>query len=139
MRSSSADITEPMSPASGAAIGRLLSNSDAAISIWMNLASADHGGDVAVTQQPIQPGPDQHHHVRAGQRKRSCGRDGLRVGVGQQPLGHRHRQIRNAGGFHELSNHIVGLSICRAFAEDDQRPLRLGQQPHSTVDRLRRR
>src|SRR6185312_9853929 len=42
--SMSACISEPMSPASGAAIGWLLSNSAASMSTWMNLASGFHCG-----------------------------------------------------------------------------------------------
>ena len=59
--------------------------------------------------------------------------------IGQQALGHRHRQERNPGGLDEFPNHVVGLGIRGALAEHDQRSLRLSQHAQRAIDRVRRR
>ena len=43
--------------------------------------------------------------------------------VGQQPLGHAHRQERNPALLDQSADRVVCLRVCRAFAEDDQRAL----------------
>ena len=52
---------------------------------------------LAVRQQPVQARADQHHHVGFGQHVRTRGRCRLRMVVGQQALGHGHRQVGDAG------------------------------------------
>jgi len=37
---------------------------------------------LAVAQQPVQSGADEHHHIGTSQRERSSGSRGLRVAVG---------------------------------------------------------
>ncbi len=91
---------------------------------------------IAVTEQPVQPCADEHHHVGPLQRQRSGGGRRLRVVVGQQALRHRHRHVRHTGGLDEFADLLVGLRVRRALAEHDQRPLRVGQQVDRGVDRL---
>ena len=52
---------------------------------------------LAVAEQPVQARADQHHHI--GMRQREGARRGnrLRMVVGQQALGHGHRQERDPG------------------------------------------
>ena len=104
MPASSADTQEPMSPTSGASMRTLLSASVGEMSIWMNFCAAPGlvvlaapGLALAVRQQPVQPRADQQHHVGLGQHVGA--RRGRRqlVRVGQQALGHRHRQVGDAG------------------------------------------
>ena len=45
------------------------------------------------------------------------------MGIGQEPLGHAHRQEGRAALFDKRANVVVGLRISRAFAENDQRTL----------------
>ena len=79
---------------------------------------------IAMSEQPVQPCTDEHHHVGPLQRQRAGGRRRLRVVVGQQALGHRHRHVRDAGGLDELADLLVGLGVGGTLAEHDQRPLR---------------
>src|ERR1700680_1992018 len=78
---------------------------------------------LGVRKQPVQARTDQHDDVGLGQHIRArCGR-GLLVRVGQQALGHRHRQIGDAGLFHQRANVRIGLRVRRALAENDERTL----------------
>ena len=43
--------------------------------------------------------------------------------VGQETLGHAHRQERRAALFDEFADVVIGLRVGRALAEDDQRTL----------------
>ena len=52
----------------------------------------------------------------------------LRMVVGQQALGHRHRQERHAGRLDKRADLVFGPRIGRALAEDRERALRLRQQ-----------
>jgi len=49
----------------------------------------------------------------------------LHVVVGQQALGHRHRQVGDAGSFDQRADVGVGLRVGRAFAQKYQRALAL--------------
>jgi len=91
---------------------------------------------LAVRQQPVQPGADQQHHVRVLQRRRA-GRAGReRVGVGQEALGHAHRNVGDAARLHEGADRLVGLGVGGALAEHDQRPLGGFQDLERPGDRL---
>ena len=58
--------------------------------------------------------------------------------VGQEALGHAHRQEGNAALFDEGTDGVVGLRIGRAFAEDDQRLLGALQHIERARNRSRR-
>ncbi|MNK97059.1 hypothetical protein D3C87_1173740 [compost metagenome] len=91
----------------------------------------------AVRQQPVQAGADQHHHVSFRQHVRTCGRGRLRVCIGQQALGHRHRQVRNASLLDQRADIRIGASVRGTLAQQDQRALGALQQRDGTVDRVR--
>src|SRR5581483_7211194 len=76
---------------------------------------------LAVAQEPIEAGADHHHHVRILEHGRARGARALRMRVGQQALGHAHRQERHARLLDEALDRLVGLRVGRALAEDDQR------------------
>ena len=78
---------------------------------------------LAVRQQPVEAGADQHHDVGVLQHGRARGTRALRMRVGQQALGHAHRQERGAALLDEGADLVVGLRIGRALAEDDERTL----------------
>ena len=59
--------------------------------------------------------------------------------MGQQTLGHAHRQEWNAGFFDEVFDRVVGLRVGRALAEDDERTLGAFEQIERALDRIRRR
>ncbi len=59
--------------------------------------------------------------------------------VGQQALGHRHRQVGDAGLFHQRADIRIGLRVRRALAENDQRPLGALQQVERALHGVRRR
>ena len=63
----------------------------------------------------------------------------LLVRVGQQALGHRHRQVRDAGLLDQRADVGVGLRVGRALAEDDQRLLRALEQIERALHRVGRR
>ena len=87
----SACITEPMSPTSGAAIGWLLSNS-AGLDVDLDeLGVGIPLRRLAVAEQPIEPGTDEHDNVGFAQSQRTRRGDRLRMIVGDQTFGHRHR------------------------------------------------
>jgi hypothetical protein len=83
---------------------------------------------LAMRQQPVQAGADQHHdigllqHVGARGGRRQC------MVVGQQALGHRHRQVGNAGLLDQRTDVGIGAGVGCPFAEQDQRPLGALQQ-----------
>ena len=52
--------------------------------------------------------------------------------VGQEALGHAHRQERYAALFDQGADLVVGLRVCRAFAENDQGALGALQQIERT-------
>ena len=132
-----------MSPTSGAAIGTLLSISVGEMSIWMNLRSVAFGAApglaLAVREQPVEARADQHHDVGLGEHVRARRRRRLRVGVGQEALGHRHRQVGDAGLLDQGADLGVGARVRRAFAEDDERPLGALQHVERALDRVGRR
>ncbi len=109
------------------------------MSIWMNcFGSVAPGLALAMRQQPVEPRADQHHDIGLRQHRGARRARALRVRVGQQALGHAHRQERHAAFFDELTDRIVGLRIGRALAEDDQRTLRACQYIERALDRVRR-
>ena len=66
------------------------------------------------------------------------------MGIGQQSLGHAHRQERNAAGLDQRADIVVGLRIGCALAENDQRTFGASQHIERALDRrirgdLRRR
>ena len=95
------------------------------MSIWMNFfeCGSPQALALAVRQQPVQAGADQHHDVGVLQHRRARGARALRMGVGQQALGHAHRQERNAALLDQRADRVIGLRVGRAFAENDQRTL----------------
>ena len=93
---------------------------------------------LAVRQQPVEAGADQHDDVGVFEHGRTRRARALRMRVGQQALGHAHRQERNAALFDESPDQIVGLRVGRAFAEDDQRPLGVSEHVECALDRGRR-
>ena len=103
----------------------LLSISVGEMSIWMNCFGPCRapGLALAVRQQPVQARADQQHHVGFRQHVRARGRGRLRMRVGQQALGHRHRQVGDAGLLDQRADVGVGLRIGGALAEQDQRAL----------------
>src|SRR6266550_3549366 len=78
---------------------------------------------LALRQQPIESRADQHHDVGFGQHVRSCGGCRLLVRVGQQALGHGHREVGNARPFHQRADIRIGLGVRGALAKDDERTL----------------
>jgi hypothetical protein len=94
------------------------------MSIWMNFFDRLAPGlALAVRQQPVEARADQHHDVGLFQHRRARRARALRMRVGQQALGHAHRQERNAALFDERADRVVGLRVGRALAENDQRAL----------------
>ena len=96
------------------------------------------GLSLAVREQPIEAGADHHNRIGFFQHQRPCraGRKGMRVG--QQTFGHAHCQIGNAAFFDEGADLVVGLRICSAFAEDDERALCLFQNVQCALHGFRR-
>ena len=94
---------------------------------------------LAVRQQPVEPRADQHHDVGILQHGRARRARALRMRVGQQALGHAHRQERHAALLDQRADRVVGLRIGRALAEDDQRPLGALEHIERALDRGRRR
>src|SRR5581483_7797431 len=74
----------------------------------------------AVREQPVQPGSDQHHDVGIGQDRGARGAGALRMRVGQDALGHAHRQEGNAALLDQVADYVVGLRISGAFTEYDE-------------------
>ena len=134
-----------MSPTTGAAISTLLSISLGSMSTWMNFFGASPQAlALAVAEQPVEAGADHHHDVGVLQHRRARGTGALRMGVGQQALGHAHRQERHAALLDQRLDRVVGLGVGGALAEDDQRPLGALQHVERALDRggrgnLRRR
>ena len=94
---------------------------------------------LALRKQPVETRADQHDDVGFRQHVRARRGGGLLVRVGQQALGHRHRQVGDAGLFHQRANVRIGLRVRRALAEDDERTLRALEQVERALDRVRRR
>ncbi|SPC14616.1 hypothetical protein CT19431_MP100198 [Cupriavidus taiwanensis] len=101
------------------------------------LLRAAPGLALAVRQQPVQARADQHHHVGFRQHIRARGRGRLRMRIGQQALGHRHRQVRNAGLLDQRADIGVGAGVRGALAQQDQRAPGALQQRDGAVDRVR--
>ena len=59
--------------------------------------------------------------------------------VGQQALGHAHRQEWRAALFNKTADRCIGLRISRALAEDDERALGAFEYVECALDRLGRR
>src|SRR5690242_712486 len=102
------------------------------------------GAALAVAQQPVEAGADHHHDVGVLQHRRARRTGALRMGIGQQALGHAHRQERHARLLDKRLDGVVGLRVGRALAEDDQRLLCRLQHIERAADRggrgeLRRR
>ncbi len=110
------------------------------MSIWMNcLRRVAPGLALAVRQEPVEPRADQHHDVGILQHGRACRARALRMRVGQQPLGHAHRQKRDAAFLDQGADLFVGLRVCRPFAEDNQRTLGALEEIERSRDRGGRR
>ena len=92
---------------------------------------------LAVRQQPVEARADQHDDVGFLQHGRACRTRTLRMGVGQQALGHAHRQERNAALLDQSADIVIGLRIGRAFAENDQRTLGALEHVERALDRSR--
>ena len=92
----------------------------------------------AVRQKPVEACADQHDDIGILQHRRARGAGTLRMGVGQKPLGHAHRQKRNAALLHQRANVVVGLRVSRTFAENDQRTLSALENIERARDRRRR-
>ena len=140
MPSRSAATQEPMSPTTGATISTLVSISLGSMSIWMNFfeCGSPQALALAVRQQPVEAGADQHDDVGVFQHRRARRAGALRMGVGQQPLGHAHRQKRNAALFDQGADRVVGLRVGRTLAEDNQWPLGAFEHVERALDRGRR-
>ena len=122
---------EPMSPTTGASMRTLLSASmrrnvdlDEALAAPRFEWGPPHVLPLPCDSSQFEARADQHHDVGFRQHVRARGGCGLLVRVGQQALGHRHGQVRDAGLFHQRANVRVGLRVRRALAENDQRTLR---------------
>ena len=131
--------TDLMSPTTGAAIARLLSISVGEMSTWTNSRVLGPQRRPAVRQQPVEPRPGQHHDIGVADRIGAGGGGRLRMVVGQEALGHRHRQERDARRLDKRADLLVRPRIGRALAEDHQRALGIRQQFDGARDRLRRR
>jgi hypothetical protein len=92
---------------------------------------------LAVREQPVEARADQHHDVGLGEHVRARRRGRLLVRVGQQALGHRHRQVGNAGLLDQGADLGVGARR-RALAEDDERALGALQHVERALDRVGR-
>ena len=57
--------------------------------------------------------------------------------VRPEALGHAHRQERNAAFFDQGADLVIGLRVCRAFAENDQGALGAFQDIERTLDSSR--
>ena len=90
-------------------------------------------------QQPVEARADQHDDVGVLQHGRARRARALRMRVGQQALGHAHRQERNAALFDKRADRVVGLRVGRALAENDQRALGALEHVERALDRVRRR
>ena len=62
----------------------------------------------------------QQHDVAVLEHGGAGGAGRVRVGVGQQALGHAHRDVRDAAGFDQGADGVVGLGVGGTFAEDDR-------------------
>ena len=108
------------------------------MSTWMNFFGASpHVLPLPCDEQPVEPGADQHDDVGVLQHRRARGAGALRMGVGQQALGHAHGQERHAALLDQGADRIVGLGVGGALAEDDQRALGGLEHVERTLDRGR--
>ena len=78
------------------------------------------GLTLAVRQQPVEACADKHHDVGVFQHRRAGCPRALWMRVGQQALGHAHRQEGDAALFDQRTDRVIGLRVGRALAEDDQ-------------------
>ncbi len=94
---------------------------------------------LAVRQQPVEARADQHHDVGILQHGRARRARALRMQVGQQALGHAHRQERRAALFDEVLDCVIGLRVGRALAEDDEGTFGVPEHVERALDRSRSR
>ena len=87
-------------------------------------------------EQPVEPCPNEHHHIGLGQDvgARCCCRQC--VGVFQQTLGHGHGQVRYTRCFHQSAKGRIGLGIGGTFAQNDQGSLGIFEQVQRPVYRI---
>ncbi len=98
----------------------------------------------AMRQQPIEARPGEQHDIGVADRIRAGSGGRLRMVVGQQALGHRHRQKRHARRLDKRPDLLVCARVGGALTEDHERALGIRQQfegaPHRLwCRRLRRR
>ncbi len=90
---------------------------------------------LAVREQPVQPRADQHDDVGFLQHRRAGSTSALRMGVGEQALGHAHRQERHAALLDKALDLLVGLRVGRALAENDERTFCALEHVERALDR----
>ena len=140
MPSRRAETQEPMSPTTGATISSVavhLLGLDVDLDEPLRSRLAP-GLALAVRQQPVEAGADQHHDVGVLQHRRARRARALRMRVGQKALGHAHRQERNAALLDQRADRVIGLRVGRALAEDDQGALGALQHIERALDRIGR-
>ena len=132
--------TDLMSPTTGAAIARLLSNLGRRdVDLHELACSRTTAARRPCDKQPVEARPGQHHDIGVADRIGAGGGGRLRMVVGQEALGHRHRQERNAGRLDKRADLLVRPRIGGALAEDRERALGVRQQFERARDRFRRR
>ena len=111
------------------------------MSIWMNFfeCGSPQFLPLPCDKQPVEARADHHDDVGVLEHRRARRARALRMRVGQQALGHAHRQERNAALFDEGADRVVGLRVGGALAEDDQRALGALEHVERALDRGRRR
>ena len=133
-------------PPRGASIFTLLSASCGEMSTWMNFCPPQALWPLPPQVLPLPCESSQFRRApisittsASGSTKERAAEAALLVRVGQQALGHRHRQVRDAGLLDERADVGVALRVGRALAEHDERLLRALQQVERALDRVRRR
>ena len=94
---------------------------------------------LAVREQPVQPRAQHDDDVGILENGRARRARGLRMQIGQKPLGHAHGQEGRAALFDESLDRVIGLRVGRALAENDQWALRALQHVERALDRGRGR
>ena len=130
-----ADTHEPMSPTTGASMRTLLSASCGEMSIWTNFWPPQSLGSSPPQVLPLPCDSSQLRRApisittsASGSTYERAADARLLVRVGQQALGHRHRQVGDAGLLDQRADVGIGLRVRRALAEDDERLLRALEQ-----------
>ena len=123
----------------------LLSASCGEMSIWMNFWPPQSLWPLPPQVLPLPCDSSQLRRApisittsALGQHEGARGRRAQLVRVGQQALGHRHRQVGNAGLFDQSLDVGIGLRVGGALAENDQRFLGRTKQIERALDRVRR-